>query len=276
MKKLFLITFMALCLCANVQAQFKVYDPILHKNNKKSLSHTLADLVKNTQHLQKLRTTLKVLIRSKEELEKKYQLQWQVREDLKKVFSVRNLDWADLRSFARLSGQVPTHLDAYLGPVPYQGQVGQLLQADGNRYGHVKELYAWVTGMDSGHPFRPGKEREKQRALMGFALEEAGDRQKIQLALSYQSLSEELLQKAESLQAALRKKSRFSMTEAERLQGLQQCKTYLLQSLELKTQADQMIRSVIKNRNPAKNKVISSLYYRLLGEGIRKVPQWKP
>jgi hypothetical protein len=84
------------------------------------------------------------------------------------------------------------------------------------------------------------------------AFDEMAFKKKLQVALSYNQLAEDLLEKARELSQALLINERFSMTEGERLISIRQAHALILQSMDLKLQADELVLEVMKAAETSK------------------------
>jgi len=88
---------------------------------------------------------------------------------------------------------------------------------------------------------------QKARNLNVAALEEMGQRRKLQLANAYQQLAQSKIGKASELEKLLTTDQAFSMTEAERLETIKRMQEYLQRSQQLKVKADQLIQQSAKS-----------------------------
>ena len=84
------------------------------------------------------------------------------------------------------------------------------------------------------------------------AFDEMAYKKKLQVALSYNQVAEDLLEKAQELSQALLVNERFSMTEGERLASIKESHDYILQSMDLKLQSDQLVLEVMEEAEQSK------------------------
>ncbi len=85
------------------------------------------------------------------------------------------------------------------------------------------------------------------------AFDEMAYKKKLQVALSYNQVAEDLLEKAQELSQVLLINERFSMTEGERLSSIKQAHDYILQSMDLKLQSDQLVLDVMEEAEKSKS-----------------------
>ena len=92
----------------------------------------------------------------------------------------------------------------------------------------------------------PFEAYQKARSLNVSALEEMGQRRKLQLANAYQQLAQSKIEKAKELRILLTTNSQFSMTEAERLEIITRMQQYLQEGQQFKVKVDQLIQQSAK------------------------------
>ncbi|MEN7551847.1 hypothetical protein AAG747_28280 [Rapidithrix thailandica] len=277
MKTVFLVL-LGLCVLES-RAQFVVFDPA---NFATTLSTSISQkkiLFKHIEQLEELRKTLQVSRKAKEELEKTFALQYQIREDLKKVYSIQHLRWADLKVFLEKAIGIRSDPGAYRVHVPGIQGMQRILEQQGSRPEDARDLYRMLVGYstEASPPKNYEQVYRQQKSVVAhqFAFAEFSDKRSLQIALSYQKLARELERSAEELQAALKTKGRFSMTEAERLSLLKTCQDYLLESMDLKSRAADLLRDVATQALPVKKQVEDIFKTHVLHKGITQTPQHK-
>lgn len=177
-----------------------------------------------------------------------YDLQEDYQEFLKQAETVQDLRWADLVESQAHAMSLETQMDAY---VPAYENIGTLKQAYATLEGinGALALYQELDGFGADTPLPPD-----YLALQGMlqdlsvnraAFDEMAYKKKLQVALSYNEVAEDLLEKAQELSQVLLVNERFSMTEGERLVSIKQTHDYILQSMDLKLQSDQLVLDVM-------------------------------
>ena len=184
-----------------------------------------------------------------------YNLQDDYQEFLKQAETVQDLRWADLVSSQAHAMALETTMDAY---VPAYENIATLKQAyatlDG--IGGAVQLYEELDGFGAGSPL-PNSVTALQQQLEDLsvnraAFDEMAYKKKLQVALSYNQVAEDLLEKAQELSQALLVNERFSMTEGERLASIKQSHDYILQSMDLKLASDQLVLEVMEEAEQSK------------------------
>ena len=176
-----------------------------------------------------------------------YKLQDDYQDFLKQAETVQDLRWADLVQSQAHALSLKTHMDAY---VPAYENIGTLKEAYATLegVGGALSLYRELDGFGSDTPL-PATVAALQQQLEGLsvnraAFDEMAYKKKLQVALSYNQVAGDLLEKAQELSQALLVNERFSMTEGERLASIKQAHDYILQSMDLKLQSDQLVLDV--------------------------------
>jgi len=185
-----------------------------------------------------------------------YELQEGYQEFLKQAETVNELDWADLTESQAHALALETNMDAY---VPAYQNIASLKKAYDKLkgIGSVQSLYDQMDGFGANSAL-PQNLFDLEAMLENLsvnraAFDEMAQKKKLQVALSYNQLAEDLLEKAQQLSQALLINERFSMTEGERLTSIKQAHDYILQSMDLKLQADQLVLDVIEEAEKGKS-----------------------
>ena len=261
-----------------VQAQFVVYDPAQFGNMIRSLANEMQMIVKATQTLQETRHILRTAIRTKEEIENIYSLQWKVREALKMAENVRDLKWADLEMLAQQAVGVPIDPKVYLPNIPEAYPLMQSLGA-APTVGNTRDLYELLVGIYSASPpidsYADYIQISKGLAINQFSLAEMTEQKKLQTALSYNQLAEEMIEQAKELIRAVKTDRWLTMNEAERLSLLKQSQDVLMKSMEMKLQADELMKSVAESGSKSKEALRQSYRNHLVRKALAETPQMK-
>jgi hypothetical protein len=184
-----------------------------------------------------------------------YDLQSEYQEFLKQAETVQDLRWADLVKSQSQALALQTPMEAY---VPGYEDIGTLKQAYAMLEGveGALAMYDELDGFRADTPLPPS-----YVALQGMlqdlsvnraAFDEMAYKKKLQVALSYNEVAGDLLEKAQELSEALLVNERFSMTEGERLSAIKQAHDYILQSIDKKLESDQLVLDVMQAAEQSK------------------------
>ena len=184
-----------------------------------------------------------------------YQLQDDYQDFLKQAETVQDLQWANLVASESQAMSLETRMDAY---VPAYENIGTLKEAYATLegVGGALSLYQELDGFGADTPL-PATVTALQQQLEDLsvnraAFDEMAYKKKLQVALSYNQVAEDLLEKAQELSQALLVNERFSMTEGERLASIKQAHDYILQSIDLKLESDQLVLDVMDEAEQSK------------------------
>ncbi|MEM9675591.1 MAG: hypothetical protein AAF992_23575 [Bacteroidota bacterium] len=177
-----------------------------------------------------------------------YTLQDEYQQFLRQAESVRDLSWANLIESQTHALSLQPHMDAY---VPAYENIETLKAAyqtlEG--VGGALALFQELDGFGSDSPLPPSIAALQQQlsalSVNRAAFDEMAYKKKLQVALSYNQVAEDLLTKAQELSQALLVSQRFSMTEGERLSAIKQAHDCILQSMDLKLASDQFVLDVM-------------------------------
>ena len=184
-----------------------------------------------------------------------YTLQDDYQDFLKQAESVQNLRWADLVESQSQALSLETRMDAY---VPAYENIATLKQAYQTLtgVGGALQMYQALDGFgaDTQLPVSVAALHQQLEDLSvnRAAFDEMAYKKKLQVALSYNQVAEDLLEKAQELSQALLINERFSMTEGERLSSIKQAHDYILQSMDLKLESDQLVLDVMEAAEESK------------------------
>ena len=213
------------------------------------IAMTVANGATLNDQLEKQKDQLEVSYQIEQKVNDIYQLQADYQDFLKQARSVRNLNWANLIQSQAHALSLETRMDAY---VPAYENIGTLKQAyttlEG--VGGALALYQQLDGFGSDSPL-PASVMALQQQLENLsvnraAFDEMAYKKKLQVALSYNEVASDLLEKAQELSQVLVANERFSMTEGERLSAMKHAHDYILQSMDLKLDSDQLVLDVVE------------------------------
>ena len=272
----FLIGFLSLF--NTLQAQFVVYDPAQFGNMIKSLANEVQVISNTAKTLHETKNILQTAIKTKEEIESIYSLQWRVQEALKIAENIRNLKWSDLDIVAQQALGVSVDPQVYLPHIPETYLLRQKLKDDPTPQ-NTRDLYQLLSGIYSAtNPidnYADYASLSKEAVLNRYSLLEMTDQKKIQSALSYNHLAEEMIGQAEELVEAVKKDRLLTMNEAERLSLLKQCQEVLVKSLDMKVQADELLRTAVEGASATKGALLQSYRNQLVRKALAETPQMK-
>ena len=207
-----------------------------------------------------------------------YQLQKDYQEFLKQAETVQNLQWADLVASESQAMSLENHMDAY---VPAYENIGTLKQAYATLEGvnGALSLYQELDGFGADTPL-PATVAALQQQLEDLsvnraAFDEMAYKKKLQVALSYNQVAGDLLEKAQELSQVLLVNERFSMTEGERLASIKQAHDYILQSMDLKLESDQLVLDVMDEAEQSKEGPLKHYEQQLEREVLAVTPLYE-
>lgn len=207
-----------------------------------------------------------------------YQLQQDYKEFLKQAESVNELQWVNLDESQAHALALQTNMDAY---VPAYESINALKQAYTSLegMGDAQSLYQQLDGFGSNSPlpqnFTTLEATLEDLSVNRAAFDEMAFKKKLQVALSYNQLAENLLEKAQQLSQALLVNERFSMTEGERLTSIKQAHDYILQSMDLKLQSDQLVLDVMEAAQKSKSGPLKHYEQQLEREVLSTTPLYQ-
>ena len=233
-------------------AQFAIYSAYAQGIPVMDIAHvamTVANGATLDDQLEKQEDQLKVSRQIEQKVKDIYRLQEDYQDFLKQAQTVRNHTWADLVHNQAHALSLETHMDAY---VPAYENIGTLKRAYDalNGIGGAVQLYQELDGFGSDSPLPVSiialQQQLKELSVNRAAFDEMAYKKKLQVALSYNEVAGDLLDKAQELSQALLVNEQFSMTEGERLAAIKQAHDYILQSMDLKMDSDQLVLNVME------------------------------
>jgi hypothetical protein len=277
----FLIAFATLFLLQaenGLKAQFVVYDPAQFGNMIKSLANEIKLIANTAKTLQETKNILQTAIRTKEEIENIYSLQWEVQYALGIARGIKDLKWSDLDFVSQKALGISIDPNVYIPNIPETYTLRQTLGREPTTK-NARQLYSLLVGINSySEPinnFADFQIRSKEAAINQFALVEMTGQKRLQTAMSYNELADEMIAQANELIIAVKRDRKLTMNEAERLSTLKQCQEVLMQSLDLKRQADEMMLSVIESKSASNDTFIQTHQNQLVRQALAETPQMK-
>ncbi len=213
------------------------------------IAMTIANGVTLTDQLTKLEEQVMVSRQIERRVSDIYDLQENYQQHLRQARSIAQLGWSDLVNSQQQALALSTDMDAY---VPAYENVEALKAAYQSLEGLAGSLALYQElegfGADTRLPqnITALQQMLESLSLNRAAFDEMAYKKKLQVALSYNQVADDLLTKAQELSEALLVNERFSMTEGERLSGIKQAHDYILQSMDLKLASDQLILDVME------------------------------
>ncbi|WP_224995070.1 DUF4141 domain-containing protein [Cesiribacter sp. SM1] len=278
LKKIMLPAFMLVLLGQPLKAQWVVYDPAQFANMIKSIANEVELISKAGKTLQETKKILNAAVRTKEEIENIYSLQWEVQEALKIARGIQDLKWSDLDGVTRSAMGISVDPMVYLPELPETDWLRPALRAKPNPH-NARLLYGLLTGLHAASDPVPDlvsyDALNQQTLLNQFAFTEMSAQKKMQAALSYHELAEEMIYGARELMEAVKRDRRLTMNEAERLNALKQCREVIQQSIELKLEADELLRTATEQPSASKKALLEAYRNHLVRKALAEEPQMK-
>ncbi|MEK6482435.1 hypothetical protein WJR50_33175 [Catalinimonas sp. 4WD22] len=267
--KFYLLLLIWFCLSTEVFAQGIPVMDVTH------IAMTVANSQILNDQLDKLNEQVMISYRIEEKVGEIYDLQYNYQEFLKQAESIQELQWANLENSEAQALSIATSMDAYVPGFDGIERLKDAYQNPENENGAMG-LYQELDGFGADN-LLPASLDALQTSLSTLsvnraAFDEMAYKKKLQVALSYHEMAQDLLEKAEELSQALLVNERFSMTEGERLSSIKQAHDYILQSIDLKLQSDQLILEVMEAAKQSKTGPIKQYEQQLEREVLANTP----
>jgi len=223
------------------------------------IAMTVANGTTLTDQLDKLEEQVTVSRQIERRVSDILDLQENYQDHLRQAGSVGQLRWSDLVNSQQQAMSLSTDMDAY---VPAYENIDQLKAAYESLEGLSGSLALYQELEGFGADTRlPQNITALQMMLENLsvnraAFDEMAYKKKLQVALSYNQVADDLLGKAQELSQALLINERFSMTEGERLSGIKQAHDYILKSMDLKLESDQLVLDVMEAAETSKTEAV--------------------
>jgi len=264
MKKLLLPILVALVLVVapadEATAQFVVNDPIhmgAHIGDFAKRLRQWSETVQNYQVVKDARNiatvTKDITGQVKDLTEQGLRLQQQVQADLRKVQSVKDLYVSNpVQLFAEalaMSGREQTN--QYLPAFAKAQRLRQALQLNNARQDvqTVYEIFSRTKGGTGADRLtsRDYQAKKEEAAVSAYAYEEMARKRKIDVAMGYYKIADEMTRQSVELNATLKNPGRYSMTEAERLASLNTANENMIKAMQLRVEADKLLGETTQN-----------------------------
>lgn len=258
-------------------AQMVVYDPAQFGNMLQSIAQQAKQVLTASKTLTETKNILVQAKAAKEEIENLHKLHREAQEALKIARGIVDLKWSDLDFLTGKALGISVDPHIFMPQMEGTADLVHILKGTPGS-ANARELYGLLTGINSfkgAGSFNAFEKRLNEALVNQFAYSEMSDQKFIQTATSYNAVADELIAQANELIQAVKTDKRLTMNEAERIATLKQCQDVLLQSLELKTKADEMIRSVIEKESLSKQALQQSYKNALFRSAMAETPQTK-
>lgn len=204
-----------------------------------------------------------------------YNLQYDYQQYLKQVESVQELSWVDLQNSVEQSSALVTSMNAYVPGITGIEALKRSYENPSSPQASA-ELFSQLDGFGAETAL-PGthtslKDKMQDVTRNQYAMDEMAAKKKIQTALSYNKIAEDLLEKAQELGEVLLINERFSMSEGERLASIKQAHDYILQSMQLKLTADELIQQVMQDAQEVKAGPLKAYQHQLERKVLSTTP----
>jgi hypothetical protein len=174
-------------------------------------------------------------------------LQNQIQNDLKKVQSIKDLKLANVPQLLNTTLDLTATKGGLLTLFPSVSHAGRLQQALVNGGSADVKTVASIFNkfqVGTGQPkmnFMQQQAAGQETALATLAMEDMQQKAKIQQAFDYQRIADEMTQQAAETQATLKNEGRYKMTEAERMNALNNASTSLVEANRLRGQSQALL-----------------------------------
>jgi len=239
----------------NSGAQFVVNDPIhmgVHISDFAKRLAQWSETVQNYQVIKDARTiagvTKDITGEVKDLTSEGLALQREIQENLRKVNSIVDLRISNpeqlfARALAMSGGNSGTHY------MPHFSKAQRLRVAlqNNNPEEDIKTIFSVFsrTAGDSDANTRMSSaeyvERREESAVSAYAYEEMNQKKKIQTALNYYKIADEMTEQSIEMNATLKNPGRYSMTEGERMAMINSSNENMVRAIQLRQEADRLI-----------------------------------
>ncbi|MFB9865664.1 hypothetical protein [Rufibacter immobilis] len=240
---------------ANTDAQFVVNDPIhmgVHIGEFAKRLAQWSETVQNYQVIKDARTiagvTKDLTGEVKDLTSEGLALQRQIQEDLRKVNSIVDLRISNpgelfARALAMSGGTSGTHYMPHFS----KAQRLRIALQNKNPEEDIKTIFSVFsrTSGDSDANERMSSaeyvERREESAVSAYAYEEMNQKKKIQTALNYYKIADEMTEQSLEMNATLKNPGRYAMTEGERMAMINASNENMVRALQLRQEADRLM-----------------------------------
>ncbi|WP_207435968.1 hypothetical protein [Sabulibacter ruber] len=240
---------------ANTEAQFVVNDPIhmgVHIGEFAKRLAQWAETVQNYQIIRDARTiagvTKDLTGEVKDLTADGLALQRRIQEDLRKVNSIMDLRISNpqqlfARALAMSGGNSGTNY------MPHFAKAQRLRVALQNHHPEediktIFSVFSRTAGDSDAHARMSSAEyveRREESAVSAYAYEEMNQKKKIQTALDYYRIADEMTEQSIEMNATLKNPGRYAMTEGERMAMINASNENMVRAMQLRQEADRLL-----------------------------------
>lgn len=172
------------------------------------------------------------------------ELQREIQADLRKVQSVRDLAIANpVQLFANglaMAGRSQTN--NYMPVFAKAARLRQALQLN-NAQQDVNTIYDVFSRANDGAPMDANtyQARREESAVSTYAYEQMARKRKIDTAVSFYKIADEMTKQSIELNATLKNPGRYAMTEGERMAAMNTSNEKMIRAMQLRLDADRLI-----------------------------------
>ena len=246
MKKIFFPALVALALAlaptaANAQI---VNDPLHMGIHIGDFAKRLKQWTETVQNYQVVKDARQIAGYTKDLTSQGLELQRQIQTDLRKVQSVRDLALANPQQLfvnaLAMAGRNQTN--NYLPVFAKAARLRQALQLN-NQTRDVGTIYDVFSRTNDGAPMDANtyQARREESAVSTYAYEQMARKRKIDTAVSFYKIADEMTKQSVELNATLKNPGRYSMTEGERMAAMNMSNDNLIKAMQLRLDADRLI-----------------------------------
>jgi hypothetical protein len=245
MKKTFLLCLIGLTPFL-ASAQIPVIDGFSNKQLVQQIVKWVQDYAKQTGQEVNLQKILGENTTTQEKITALLTLKRQIEEFKYSVEDFKKLHLSDLSSVLEHVYGIGTTVE-YGGDLPFIQEYGALTSKTPTAES-AQELYDFLfAGTSAYQPAASGTfggylQASKERQAKTYALHLATQKRKMAAAMTYQRMAEEYTKLAEDLSAQVTTEGKQRLTTGERIKTQKMANDYMVQSLEMKQKADQLMK----------------------------------
>jgi hypothetical protein len=239
----------------NTDAQFVVNDPLhmgVHISDFAKRLAQWAETVQNYQVIKDARTiagvTKDITGEVKDLTSEGLALQRQIQADLRKVNTIRDLRISNPEQlFARALSMAGKSSGTSYMPHFSKAQRLRIALQNNNPEEDIKTIFSVFsrTGGDSDTNGRMSAaeyvERREEAAVSAYAYEEMNQKKKIQTALNYYKIADEMIEQSIEMNATLKNPGRYAMSEGERMAMMNASNENMVKAMQLRQEADKLL-----------------------------------
>lgn len=239
----------------NTDGQFVVNDPIhmgVHISDFAKRLAQWSETVQNYQVIKDAKTiagvTKDITGEVKDLTSEGLALQREIQDNLRKVNSIMDLRISNPQQlFARALAMSGRNSGTNYMPHFSKAQRLRIALQNSNPEEDIKTIFSVFsrTPGDSDNKDRMSSaeyvERREESAVSVYAYEEMSQKKKIQTALNYYKIADEMTEQSIEMNATLKNPGRYSMTEGERMAMINASNENMVRAMQLRQEADRLI-----------------------------------